>query len=258
MGYTGLMSNRRKPTCNPRGTVMTPPTAFSRSNTTATQTATAHCAGAGSGRPLPAARAAAPSRPRPAAELPADGHRRRADALGGRSRRRRGLGPRWSSPRPRTGSSGRRRTATTTGGPWSTMRCGCSRRGTCCGSRAGRSPRPTPYRSCPASTSSRPTSRYGSAGQYDAWLRSGRELHDAGVVVLNAVRGPQRRRAPRIGRPSRRGVRELPFPLLVPAGRGGGSGGIEPAARAVAARAARQIRSGGKPAPEATAFGLAR
>ncbi len=26
------------------------------------------------------------------------------------------------------------------------------------------------------------------AGQYDAWLRSGRELHDAGVVVLNAVR----------------------------------------------------------------------
>ena len=24
--------------------------------------------------------------------------------------------------------------------------------------------------------------------QYDAWLRSGRELHDAGVVVLNAVR----------------------------------------------------------------------
>ena len=26
------------------------------------------------------------------------------------------------------------------------------------------------------------------AGQYDAWLRSGRELHDAGVVVLEAVR----------------------------------------------------------------------
>ncbi len=26
------------------------------------------------------------------------------------------------------------------------------------------------------------------AGQYDAWLRSGRELHDAGVVVLDAVR----------------------------------------------------------------------
>ena len=26
------------------------------------------------------------------------------------------------------------------------------------------------------------------AEQYDAWLRSGRELHDAGVVVLNAVR----------------------------------------------------------------------
>ena len=27
------------------------------------------------------------------------------------------------------------------------------------------------------------------AEQYDAWLRSGRELHDAGVVVLDAVRG---------------------------------------------------------------------
>ena len=26
------------------------------------------------------------------------------------------------------------------------------------------------------------------AGQYDAWLRSGRELHDAGVVVLEAAR----------------------------------------------------------------------
>ena len=26
------------------------------------------------------------------------------------------------------------------------------------------------------------------AGQYDAWLRSGRELHDAGVVVLDAAR----------------------------------------------------------------------